>query len=168
MCIRDSNISDQDVQDYIKSVKNRIEFDKKIKNAKKGNEKIFFKINNSYYLVNNSGWIKLESNNDLVSINDYQNIPASQLNQFLKRKDITGMTPVSDKTASYAIYTIPVNNAVKPIKSDIKLEKRASRAQVRTYNALAKKYNDIPRVNMQISAKDVEQLKYIYLSLIHI
>ncbi len=41
-------------------------------------------------------------------------------------------------------------------------QKGASRAQMKTYNVLAKKYNEMPLDNMRISIQDVEQLKYIY------
>lgn len=43
-----------------------------------------------------------------------------------------------------------------------KTQKGASRAQMATYNALAKKYNEMSRNDMRILMKDVEQLKYIY------
>ena len=42
------------------------------------------------------------------------------------------------------------------------LQEGATRKQMRTYNALARKYNEMDRDNMRISMKDVEQLKYIY------
>ncbi|GMN11545.1 hypothetical protein MTsPCn9_25770 [Croceitalea sp. MTPC9] len=42
------------------------------------------------------------------------------------------------------------------------IQKGASREQMATYNALAKKYNEMSRDDMRISMKDVEQLKYIY------
>ncbi|WP_394973625.1 M56 family metallopeptidase [uncultured Croceitalea sp.] len=41
-------------------------------------------------------------------------------------------------------------------------QKGASRTQMKTYNVLAKKYNEMPLDNMRISIQDVEQLKYIY------
>ena len=40
--------------------------------------------------------------------------------------------------------------------------KGATKTQLATYNALAKKYNEMSRDAMKISMKDVEQLKYIY------
>lgn len=42
------------------------------------------------------------------------------------------------------------------------IQKGASREQMKTYNALAKKYNEMSRDDMRILMKDVEQLKYIY------
>ncbi|WP_350292723.1 M56 family metallopeptidase [uncultured Croceitalea sp.] len=42
------------------------------------------------------------------------------------------------------------------------IQKGASREQMKTYNSLAKKYNEMSRDDMRISMKDVEQLKYIY------
>ncbi|MFD2588542.1 M56 family metallopeptidase [Croceitalea marina] len=42
------------------------------------------------------------------------------------------------------------------------IQKGASREQMATYNALARKYNEMDSDNMRILMKDVEQLKYIY------
>lgn len=42
------------------------------------------------------------------------------------------------------------------------LQKSASREQMKEYNALAKKYNEMPRNNMHILGKEVERMKYIF------
>ncbi|MDT0620937.1 M56 family metallopeptidase [Croceitalea vernalis] len=42
------------------------------------------------------------------------------------------------------------------------IQKGASREQMKEYNALAKKYNEMSRDNMRIYVKDVERLEYIY------
>jgi hypothetical protein len=42
------------------------------------------------------------------------------------------------------------------------LQKGASREQMKEYNALAKKYNEMSRENMRVKIKEVERMKYIY------
>jgi beta-lactamase regulating signal transducer with metallopeptidase domain len=41
-------------------------------------------------------------------------------------------------------------------------QKKASKDQVKEYNQLAKKYNDMPEDNMVIKSSDLERLKYLY------
>jgi len=41
-------------------------------------------------------------------------------------------------------------------------EKGATREQMKEYNTLAKKYNEMPREELQIKLKEVERMKYIY------
>jgi BlaR1 peptidase M56 len=87
------------------NIKNQIEFNKKAEIAKRGNEEVFISIDENYYIVSNSGWIKLNSKNDLVSIDGRRSIPAFKLNSVVKRKIIKGMTPLSSENIPFEIYT---------------------------------------------------------------
>ncbi|MEM1258822.1 MAG: M56 family metallopeptidase [Bacteroidota bacterium] len=51
-----------------------------------------------------------------------------------------------------------------PISKEVNgnLQEEASREQMKEYNALAKKYNEMPRDNMRILMKEVELMKYIH------
>ena len=157
----------------------------------------------------------------MVSINNKRVVKASELNGLLKRNDITGMSPIANDKALFVIYTIPVDQSVRPQKgasredvkrynelakkylkqpietrtiplSDLKILEKvyrkmtvkqqkaaqpfpeclpspnaknqdgATREQMKEYNGLAKKYNDMPKARMQILLKEVERMKYIY------
>ena len=148
-----------------------IKFEEKIENLKKGNNYVFFEMNEGNYLVNKSSWIKINSRNNLVSIDDEKTVPAFEINKYVDRNDITGMTPLDSKNAQYAIYTIPVDNGVRPLKNSIDspknnhlTQKGASPKQIEEYNSLAKKYNTMlsKSNSVQIKIKDVERLEYIY------
>ena len=78
---------------------------KKIETAKKDNQQIFFKIGPEYYLINNGGWLKLASPEELISIDGKQTVKTSEINSFIKRKQITGMSPSESKEYSYEVYT---------------------------------------------------------------
>ena len=89
----------------LESIKKEKEFDNQLSALKKENENSLFKISNHLYLVSNSGWIKIESEKDPISLNNKKVIPANQLISTIKRSDIKGMTPVDSKIARLLIYT---------------------------------------------------------------
>lgn len=89
----------------VHKVKEQKEFNDKLANAKAGNQNTLIRVNNKFYIVDNSGWIQLNSDKDLISIDGLQVLAADHLNATIKRKDIKGMTPVDDKEAKFAIYT---------------------------------------------------------------
>lgn len=94
------------VSNRFSEVKEKRAFYHKLEKAKANNEKAFFQIDNTFYLANSTGWIKLHSDKDLVSINDTQIIPANQLNATISRKNIIGMTPLEPTmVAQFAVHT---------------------------------------------------------------
>lgn len=95
----------ENVYNNFHKVEEKNNFNRKIEIAKIGNENVFFKIGDSVYLISNTGWLKLKSNNDLISINGNKMIVASKINTILKRKDVFRMTPVEHKKYSYEIST---------------------------------------------------------------
>jgi len=100
------DLSYQNVLNQFLKVKEDRTFLNMLRTAIADNEKVFLQIEGKYYLVNNTGWIQLQSETDLVSIDNSHILPANQLNAVLKRKDIKGMTPLdTNKDAVYAIYT---------------------------------------------------------------
>lgn len=98
-----SETSFSTVKQNFESVKKEILLEEKIENAKKGNEKVFIEIDDSFYIVNNSGWIRLNTKQDNISINGEKVVPAFQINFLIKRKDVKGMTPIVSDAASFRI-----------------------------------------------------------------
>ncbi len=86
-------------------VKEKTYFSKKIETAKKDNQQVFFKIDSEYYLINDGGWLKIASPDDLISIDKNRIVKASEINSLIKRKQIKGMSPSELKEYSYEIYT---------------------------------------------------------------
>ncbi len=80
-------------------------FDIKIEDAKAGNQDVLIQIDGAYYIVDDTGWIKLNSDKDLISIDKKQVVAADQLNSILKRKNVKGMTPTSSSSAKFTVYT---------------------------------------------------------------
>ena len=75
-----------------------------------------------------------------------------------------GNTPVAIEDNTLAKNDQPLKSETATHRgSNFKLEQTgASREQMKEYNALAKKYNDMPKDHMRIKMKEVEHLKYIY------
>lgn len=149
------NLSYASILQSYGSIKSRIEFNKKMNAAKIGNQHILIAIDHSYYLVNDTGWIRINSKDAIISVNDNQFIPAHEVNNLLKRKDITGMTPLAQGKARYAIYTFP--EGIPAIQKEA-----ASDKDIRQYNVLAKKYNKQPKAIRSIPLKDLEVLEAIF------
>lgn len=105
----DTDISDLSigtVAEAFEDIKGDIDFEKEVESAKRGNEKIFFEIKGAYYIVNNSGWIKLQSSQDKIIINKEKVVSADKLNSVLKRDDVAGMSPIKSELASFEINTV--------------------------------------------------------------
>ncbi len=80
-------------------------FKMKMETAKADNEYVFIQIDDGVYLVNDSGWIQIESEEDLINVDNELVLPAKELNTKVKRKDIKRMTPLDEsKPAKFAIY----------------------------------------------------------------
>ncbi len=100
----DGDLSYKAINENFRDIKERVNFKNKVTIAKEGNEDVFFKIDNNFYIINNTGWIKIYSKDDLISINGKKDIPATEINSLIKRKDVKGMTPTDSKKVPFAIY----------------------------------------------------------------
>lgn len=78
--------------------KEKIYFNTKVQQKLKENQDVFLQIDGNYYVVSETGWIKLNSEKDLVAIDNNVIITADKINSILKRKEIRSMsTSDSDK-----------------------------------------------------------------------
>jgi len=73
--------------------------------AKAGNQDVLVKVDNKFYMVDETGWIVISSDKDSILINKKQLVIADQLNGTIKRKDIKWMTPLNAKNTKFAVYT---------------------------------------------------------------
>ncbi len=85
------------------SVKDELDFEKKIENVKKNNSLLVHKIDNDYYLISDSGWIKMNSENDKIIVNGDKIFSANEINAQIKRSRVRGMSPILSKKASFEI-----------------------------------------------------------------
>ena len=99
------NISYKSIKKNFTTIKKRADFNNKVAIAKKGNDKVFFEIDTNFYLINDTGWIKIYAKDNLISINGEKNVPANKINALIKRKDIIKMTPTDSQKASFVIFT---------------------------------------------------------------
>ncbi len=99
------NLSYESVKGEFENIRKKIGFEAKVEKAKEGNNNLFFAIDNDFYLVNNGGWIKIKSENDLISINGKRNVKVKDINNHVKRSGIKGMSPTDAGGASFIVYT---------------------------------------------------------------
>jgi hypothetical protein len=99
------DLSYANVLAHFDKVRHEREFDGKLEAAKTGNQHVLVQIDGKCYIVDNSGWIQLNSDKDLVSIDNKKVVSADKLNDLVKRKDVSGMTPVESKEAKFLIHT---------------------------------------------------------------
>ena len=92
-----------EVKDGFYAMRKEIDFDKKVESLKKNNDLFFFKIDNDYYLINESGWIKLNSEDDKIIVNGDKIFSAKEINLYVKRSCVRGMSPVQLKNASFEV-----------------------------------------------------------------
>ena len=69
-------------------------FNDKLANAKAGNQHVLIQIDNQLYIVDNSGWIKINSEKNTILLNGSTLLSADKLNATIKRKSIRSMTPL--------------------------------------------------------------------------
>jgi len=86
-------------------VKHAHEFEQKLSSAKKGNQNTLFNIDGNLYIVDEGGWIKIDSDNDLIFINGKRTIAAKELNNIISRKNIKSMTPLENQKEKFSIST---------------------------------------------------------------
>jgi hypothetical protein len=99
------DLSYSDVLAHFDKVKLERNFDAKLEAAKAGNQNVLVQVDGKCYIVDNNGWIQLDSDKDLVSVDHKKVLSADKLNDFIKRKDITGMTPIESEEAKFLIRT---------------------------------------------------------------
>ncbi|WP_196893807.1 hypothetical protein [Aureivirga marina] len=83
----------------IKSLENRI------RKAAEGNEKVFFEIDGAYYIVYEKNWLKIETKNEIVSIDRKITMQASELNSKIKRSEIVFISNFNNKPFKILINT---------------------------------------------------------------
>lgn len=100
-----SNNNYESVKSGLEVVLEKLNFDKKIENLKKGNHHIFFNLDGKFYVVSNTGWIDLKTDNELITINKGTSIRANELNSRIKRNQIKHMTTTNKENVSVEIFT---------------------------------------------------------------
>jgi hypothetical protein len=103
--VQHGDLSYDNVDAGFEKVRDERGFYNKLAAAKTGNQKVFLRVDTGLYIVDKTGWIKINSEKDIVALNGVQLVTADKLNSLIKRKDIKGMTPVADKQEKFAIYT---------------------------------------------------------------
>ena len=93
----------ESIQDRFSFVKEELDFEKKIENMKKNNSLLVHKIDNDYYLISDSGWIKMNSENDKIMVNGDKIFSVDEINSQVKRSRVKGMSPIQSKNASFEI-----------------------------------------------------------------
>ncbi len=131
----------EEIQKRFSPVKDELNFEKKIENAKKNNAFVVHKIDNDFYLINNSGWIKLNSADDKIIVNNDKIFTAKEINSYISRSCVTGMSPIISKNASFE-----VQDKCLPSKSSVKVgmrnpEKSTSIVPIYTDNEVNKRVN---------------------------
>jgi hypothetical protein len=87
------------------SVNDKLNFEKRIELAKANNQKVWFEIATKYYLISNTGWIEIPSEDTKVLINNEKSILAKDLNSKIKRNSIKHMTTLSNSENKVALLT---------------------------------------------------------------
>ena len=104
LAINHHNTSYQGVMQSYPEVKNRIDFEIRLNEAKEGNDQVLFEVHEQLYLVSNDAWVRIKSPQDLVLIDDDRVVRASEIDRFVSRQEIKGMTPLEPGLrAQYAI-----------------------------------------------------------------
>lgn len=77
----------------------------KIAKLRANNNQVFFELDGGYYLVNNYAWIKLNSKDDKVSINQDKVVNASEVNNYVRHNNVQNMSSIDSPQASFSIKT---------------------------------------------------------------
>lgn len=84
----------------------KLRFNNSINDLRKSSQKSFFDINNSYYLISNTGWIKLQSPKDSIYIDRLKKIPAENINSAIQRKDIKDILHTDSGEINITTYKV--------------------------------------------------------------
>lgn len=99
-----NDTSFKSVSNKFENVLEKLKFNNTIKNFKKENQNSFFEINKSYYLISDTGWLKLDSSKSLININLLKKIPAENINSSLKRQEIKDIIHTEDGEIQIVTY----------------------------------------------------------------
>ena len=98
------DISFKNISNNFEIVLEKLRFKNTINNLKKDNQNSFFEINESYYLISDTGWLKLESPKSLINIDLSKKIIAENINISLKRKEIKDIVNTEDGEVRIVTY----------------------------------------------------------------
>lgn len=103
--MNETSNSYDEVKKGFEKVKVKIDFEHKIEEAKIGNDNLFFEIDKNYYLINKTGWLKLNSADDNILINGKKITVAREINSSVKRSAVKRMTTSENKDFPFQIFT---------------------------------------------------------------
>ena len=103
--MNETSNSYDEVKNGFEKVKVKIDFDNKVEEAKIGNDNLFFEIDKNYYLINKTGWLKLNSSDDTILINGKKSTVAREINSSVKRSNVKRMTTSESKDFPFQIFT---------------------------------------------------------------
>lgn len=124
-----------------------------------------------YHLYTKKGYEKTFQNSNINKYNSQAKKYTDAIHIWLKgnrtdNSELRILKAQADKVyASLSKEEIAKHNILKtpPLPAKNKSEQqKASKAQIKEYNKLAKKYNNMPKDEMRVKKSDVERLKYIY------
>lgn len=80
-------------------------FEKVLEGLKSNNEKVYFMINNQHFIVNNTGWIELQSDQATVLVDRNKKVLVKDLNTWTKRSSIKYMSSTNNANTPVEIFT---------------------------------------------------------------
>lgn len=84
----------KNIKDLSNNLNHKILFEKKLDSLKEGNQFVYFKLDSKRFIVNDYGWIELDSNKNYIILDESsKKIIVDSINSILKRNKITSMTP---------------------------------------------------------------------------
>lgn len=86
-------LSEKGITERLRPVLITIDFDKGLEQLKDGNDQILFSYRDEYYILSNTSWLKPRSLTDTVIINNNQKVEVQDIDKYIKRSQIKGMTP---------------------------------------------------------------------------
>jgi hypothetical protein len=105
LSLNSDNFSIDKMKSDLKKIAEKRDFLNEIEKAKTGNDNVYFVVNGKPLLVNDSGYIELNSSNDKVKVNNDKSLEASNLNGNVSRKKVKSMTTLSNENSFAAIFT---------------------------------------------------------------
>lgn len=105
LSLNSDNFSIDKMKSDLKKIAEKRDFLDEIEKAKSGNDNVYFVVNGKPLLVNDSGYIELNSSNDKVKVNNDKSLEASNLNGKVSRKKVKSMTTLSNENSFAAIFT---------------------------------------------------------------
>jgi fructose-1,6-bisphosphatase len=85
-------------------INDKLNFEKRIELAKANNQNVWFELATKYYIISNTSWIEIPSEDTKVLINNEKSILAKDLNSEIKRNSIKHMTTLRNSENKVVIY----------------------------------------------------------------